>query len=80
MWELVQELAQRQMDSGESPSGVGSLSPPSNVPGFLLHIQGVTGASAQAGMCFLWILIPQGATTLCHPRWAQHPWDEPQFI
>lgn len=69
MWELAWELAQRQMDSGESPSGVGSLShpqPPSDVPGRLLHIQGVTGVSAQAGMCFLWILLPQGAT-LCHP-------------
>lgn len=79
MWELVQELAQRQMGSGESPSGMGSLSPPNNVPGPLLHSQGVTGVSAQAGMCFLWILLPLGAT-LCHPRWAQHTQNEPQLI
>lgn len=43
------------------------LQPPNNVPGPLLHTQGVTGVSAQAGMCFLWILLPQGATL-----WAQH--------
>lgn len=69
VWEIVQELAQRQMDSGESP--LGSLNhphPPNNVPGGpLLYTQGATGVSAQAGMYFLWILLPQGAS-LCHPN------------
>lgn len=52
--------------------------PPNNVPDPLLHTQAVTGASAQAGMCFLWILLPQGAT-LCHPRWAQHTQNKPHL-
>lgn len=64
-----------QMDIRESPAGVGSLGhpqPPNDVPGPLLHIQGVTGASAQSGTDLLWICshreppsaTPDGYSTL----------------